>query len=87
MRTNLVMHFHCSECGSVLIIVGTGSEKVRSKDGIYQESPKLPTGADLRSVPPIQIVPCRECIEKYTGPSRKLAEAIKALTEGGEGKA
>lgn len=84
MRTNLVMHFHCAECGSVLNIVGMGSENVASKAGVYQEEPTLPTGAELRTVPPIQIVPCRKCIEKYTGPSRKLAEAIKELTEGGD---
>lgn len=83
MRNNLVMQFNCAECGNVLDLVLGRDEQVRSKECLAMDAvPKLPTGCELRAVPPVQIKPCRHCIEKYTGPAKKLMDAINELKPG-----
>ena len=82
MRTNLVLHFHCSECGSLLDIKTENEEDVKNERVSYNhENPLLPTGATLRCVDPIQIIPCERCIEKYNGPAKKLLEAFKEIND------
>jgi len=86
MRNNLVVHFHCSECGRRLNISLEGNAKAKptnqSKRAHYTEDiPKHDTGAHARELEPIQIEPCEFCIEKYTEPSRKLIEALNQIKE------
>lgn len=78
MRTNLIMHFHCSECGRQLDIVSKSEETTKTIEGSdWNQQPKEPTGADCFYTPKIQIEPCRNCIEKYTKPALKIAEGLK----------
>jgi hypothetical protein len=82
MRTNLILHFYCSECGNRLNIKTNGDEKVENDNGFgngFNESPKEPTGAECRYVPDIQIDPCVYCIEKYTRPAKALVDALSEL--------
>lgn len=73
MRTNLITTFHCFDCGKKL--------EVDYGEGVKTESPYSqgdPTGAAVM-YSKVVVKPCRSCIEKHTGPARKLAEAIKEL--------
>ncbi len=71
------MQFFCSDCGSVLNLKDESDEVVPNKNiRDIDQVPPLPTGAALRFTDPIQIVPCKQCIDKYVGPARKLMEAI-----------
>ena len=83
MRTNLIMHFHCSECGKQLNIVNDqeGAKKPKYHDDDFRsQEPKEPTGAACHYTPKISVEPCRNCIEKYTGPAKKLVDAINAIS-------
>lgn len=74
------MQFHCSECGSVLNIlneVEQTTENVSLMD--VEQKPKLPTGASIRFTDIVQIEPCKSCIEKYSGPARKLMQAFNEM--------
>lgn len=77
MRTNLIMHFHCSECGKQLDLAYENEAEVKpgSVDNLHQKPPE-PTGAKILYTPQISIRPCRNCIEKHTGPAKRLAEAL-----------
>ena len=82
MRTNLIMHFHCSECGRQLNIANERERKVEPKyEGCFHQNPEEPTGAACHYTPKISVEPCRNCIEKYTGPARKLAEALSEFKD------
>jgi hypothetical protein len=92
MRTNLIMHFHCAECGSVLNLREPSEEKVpneRYESGVWagRGHDKEPTGAAVRYVEAVQVEPCRVCIDRYTGPAKRLAEAMQQLTTPPERKA
>jgi hypothetical protein len=83
MRTNLIMHFHCAECGSVLNLVYDKDVKVKPEEyrggwAATGHTPE-PTGAAVRYVPPVFIEPCRGCIDKHTGPAKQLAAALKTM--------
>tara|TARA_Y100000782_G_C9980192_1_gene179812 strand:+ start:43 stop:291 length:249 start_codon:yes stop_codon:yes gene_type:complete len=75
IRTNLVTHFICNECGANLE-VALDSEKRSEKDG--RDNLRV-TGAAKSDIS-IQVKPCRSCIEKHTKPAAKLLEAIKELS-------
>lgn len=75
MRTNLITHFHCSECGHILNVE---YDKEDGPPKIEELDKELPTGAACRHNR-ILVVPCKHCINKVTGPARKLAEAIKEM--------
>ena len=75
IRTNLVTHFICNECGSNLE-VALDSEK-RSENG---ERDDLRITGAAKSDISIQVKPCRGCIEKHTKPAAKLLEALKELS-------
>jgi hypothetical protein len=85
IRTNLILTFHCGECGKRLC-VSNEEERTVDPDGLEfyrdnkKEVPKLPTGAACLYTEGISIEPCRNCIEKYTGPAEKLVEAIKIMS-------
>jgi len=83
MRTNLIMHFHCSECGHQLNISYPNDAKSEAKEEPYgfTQKPEEPSGAYAFNTPKISIDPCRSCIEKYTVPAKKLTDAIKTLTK------
>lgn len=83
MRNNLVMRFRCSECGRLLNLCYEKDVDREKHDGMHIEtsSPPEPTGAAMVVNNSLYIEPCRNCIEKHTGPAKKLAAAIKSLTE------
>ena len=86
MRTNLIMHFHCSECGAQLRIAESKEGVEPKRDSFLQiQEPKEPTGAACHYTPSVRIVPCWACIDKYTGPAKKLTEAIAAMQSEGMG--
>ena len=78
MRTNLIMHFHCSECGMQLKLKDESEAKkpVYHDDTFRTQEPKEETGAACYYTPKVSIEPCKKCIEKYTGPARKIVEGI-----------
>ena len=89
MRTNLIMHFHCSECGKQLKLKqeNEGAKKPAYRyDDSDQDEPKEPTGAACYYTPTLSIEPCKFCIEKYTGPAKKIVEALNSLTDLGNNK-
>lgn len=49
------------------------------REGYTLAKPKAPTGAACYSTK-ISVEPCRSCIDKYAGPARKLAEALREFT-------
>ena len=77
MRKNLLMHFHCSECGGILDIA-LDSDRTEPKD-LYVEGE--PTGAMCYHAPRISVEPCKGCIEKYTKPAKAMVQAVKAMQE------
>jgi len=84
MRTNLIMHFHCSECGKQLHLKNSidGAKKPRYHyDDFGNQEPKEPTGAACYYTPKISIVPCKACIDKYTLPAKALTDAIIKISE------
>ena len=84
MRTNLIMHFNCSECGSLLNLRYEYEEKDNKKEkpsSLNSLHTDEPTGGVVRYVPAVSVDPCRHCIGKYVGPALKLAEAITGLKE------
>jgi hypothetical protein len=85
MRTNLIMHFHCSECGNQLKLKNEseGAKKPVYHDDTYRtQEPKEPTGAACYYTPKISIEPCKRCIEKYTKPAKQLVDAINIINNG-----
>ncbi len=75
MRTNLIMHFHCSECGGQLRLQQEG-ERIKARP----ESPACGDDDPPVSVPwyctsSIRIQPCKRCIEEYTGPGKKVTSS------------
>lgn len=80
MRNNLVFQFFCSECGAQLNIKRQVEQTVKCENTLTStDNPPLPTGGCMEKVPGIQIVPCRKCIEKYTGPAKAMALALKDM--------
>lgn len=77
------MKFHCSECGAVLDIAHEldGEIKKPERGQCINDEPRLPTGAACYNVPVISVKPCQTCIRKYTGPAKKLTDAIKLMSE------
>ena len=89
VRTNLMMQFHCSECGNQLCLSydsDDGGTKIRNDINSWSEEPKPPTGAKIYGNPRIKIDPCKPCIEKYTLPAKKLTEALKQINKLDDGK-
>jgi len=85
MRTNLVMKFHCSNCGNCLNIVTDYEKKElpKPKEDYLRHEPKMPSGAFMHEPSTIYIEPCRMCIERETGPAKKLREAILEMGKNG----
>lgn len=81
MRTNLVMRFNCSECGNQLILRLPEESAEPIELPLRCENPPKPVGANKLNAGLIMIKPCAHCIEKYTGPAKKLAEAIKTIQQ------
>lgn len=81
MRTNLIMHFHCSECGKQLKLKyeNEGAAEVKRESSYMFDEPKEPTGAACYYTPRISIEPCQSCIRKYTGPAKKIVDALKEI--------
>lgn len=86
MRTNAIMHFHCSECGSILNLVYPGDAKPPRQPSYSLPLPgepwprtEEPTGAAVMYVQAIHIKPCQACIQKKTDPADKLMTAIAEL--------
>lgn len=79
MRTNLITHFHCSDCGNQLIVKYNGDDSPQkiSLPGSKQTD-KEPTGAACRYIH-ILVQPCQPCINKHTEPARKIADAIMTI--------
>lgn len=76
MRTNMIVHFHCAECGKQLTLTdGDGKHYNRA----YSQIPQEPTGAECYYVPRVNIWPCESCINKYTGPAKKILEGLKEM--------
>ncbi len=75
MRTNLILHFHCSKCGERLQVIYENRQTVKSKNSDHTTVDREPTGADCRYVSPIQIEPCRGCY----APIKKFHSAIKDM--------
>jgi hypothetical protein len=74
------MHFHCSDCGSVLNLKYEGPDTAKPKEYLATpDTDKEPTGALVRYVSPVFIEPCRFCIERQTGPAKRMVEALKDL--------
>lgn len=83
MRNNLVIKFHCSDCGGLLNLKYE-IEGIKTKpisDCFQQKNPPDPIGNDCVHNPLISIDPCRPCIEKYTWPAKMLLESLKKLQE------
>ena len=81
MRTNLIMHFFCSECGSQLSFAETDQGVEPKRDIHFDQSPKEPTGAACQYASKLRIVPCKFCIEKYTGTAKQLMAAIDGINK------
>lgn len=81
MRTNLVMRLNCSECGRQLNLKLEKESANPVEISGHNENPKIPTGAACLHAGLIMVEPCRFCIEKYTGPSKRLLEALNSLQE------
>ena len=80
MRTNLIMHFHCSECGQQLRLEHDHEAKHPPTDkGGPRAEPKEDAGAFCYRTPKISIKPCWNCIRKYRGPAEALAKAVDQL--------
>lgn len=79
MRTNLIMHFFCSECGNQLRFAEDDQGVEPKRDIHFDQSPKKPTGATCQYANKLRIVPCKVCIEKYTLPAKKLIDSINEL--------
>jgi len=79
MRTNLILHLHCSECGTRLRLCYKNEAQKPPKESGYMEADKEPTGAECFYPGSISVEPCRKCIEKYTGPARRLVDALDGL--------
>ena len=79
MRTNLILHFHCSECGKRLEVCYPKETRKKPVESEYGEVDDEPTGADCFYPPAVSIRPCRYCIEKYTEPARKLQAALSTI--------
>lgn len=81
IRTNLIMHFHCSECGRQLKIDYPEEAKAKPVDArSTNQVPQEDTGGVCFYTPIISIRPCQHCIKKHTEPAKKLMQAIKDLT-------
>ena len=87
MRNNLITRFYCSECGERLILLDEDEQKVENKIYSYgrfdKEEPVNDIGACNRVIK-IQVEPCRQCIDKYTAPAKKLLDGINELTKAGD---
>jgi len=80
MRNNLVLQFYCSECGALLDIKRQAEQTVKCEFTTTDiDNPPLPTGGCMEKVPGIQVVPCRKCITKYTGPAKAMVLALKDM--------
>lgn len=81
MRTNLVLKFHCSNCGKVLNIVTDYEKKnlPKPEESCLRDEPRMPTGALMHIPDAIYIEPCTYCIDKETGPAKKLREALSEM--------
>ena len=79
MRNNLILKFHCSECGSRLNLVYNKGNHEKHGGSSVNEVPNEPTGADCRYMPEVQVEPCKPCIDKHIGPAKKLLEAVKEI--------
>lgn len=73
MRANLITTFHCYDCGNRLEVDYGRETKLSSS-----HSPDDPTGAAV-CYNQVVVRPCRNCIEKYTRPARKLVEAVREI--------
>ena len=74
MRTNLVMQFHCADCGNQLKL--TYSEKKTNDLAHDMQEPKIKTGsAVMRNR--ILIHPCSECKRKAEEPINHLKKALQ----------
>lgn len=77
MRTNLITHFYCSNCGSQLAVAYDSPDLPAAKPAKRQTFDE-PTGADCRYVK-LFVEPCRACIDGELEPARQLANAIQQL--------
>lgn len=85
MRTNLIMHFHCSECGNQLNLIDRNEQETNPVSSpSLKQIPGEPTGAMCLYASTIQVEPCRHCIEKYTLPAKKMVEGIKQMADLGK---
>ncbi len=79
MRTNLITHFHCNECGNQLNVEYDKNDSPKKKEFPSEmQTEKEPTGAACR-YNEILIEPCKSCIDKHVKPAKKLAQAIREL--------
>lgn len=83
LRTNLVFHLYCSECGNQLSMVADGETLVHSKPAIKQTDPE-PASAACNQVR-IHVERCRHCLANELGPARQLAAAVQSLLRCAEG--
>jgi len=85
MRNNLIMHFHCAECGTVLELVhpaqAAAPKPYLSSAAYIDGHTPEPTGAAVCYVSPVFVAACKACITKHTGPAIALAKAISAFSE------
>jgi hypothetical protein len=77
MRTNLITHFYCSNCGNQINFDYDKDDSPKKVEANRQTETE-PTGACCR-YNRILVEPCKHCIEKHTRPAKDLANAIKAL--------
>ncbi len=77
MRTNLITHFHCSNCGHQLNVEYDSDCSPKKITDVVQTT-REPTGACCR-YNRIIVEPCKKCIEKSTRPAQLIAEGLKAL--------
>ena len=81
MRTNLITHFYCNNCGHQLNVEYDRDDSPK-KQQAFTQTDREPTGAACR-YNRILVEPCKRCIEKLTRPARMIADGLKAL-EGDE---
>lgn len=79
MRTNLITHFHCTNCGSQLQVECERNDLPEPKKASCQTDIE-PTGAECR-YNLIYVEPCQICISKVLAPARKMADAIKEMIQ------
>jgi len=80
MRDNLHLHIHCADCGKRLSFEYPYHSPAKPSTNSIARTPEPASGAFCMHMT-ASIKPCYNCISLATGPAKKLASAIKELTQ------